>query len=133
MGERDEFLRSQKILRLATVAKDGVPHIAPVWYLYSAKKFYVGTIRATKKVRNIMENDVVSFCVDAGTKAPGIYGVMGQGRARLILEKPRIRRIARRILSRYFNDMDDRLVRGILDDGDCAIEIVPEKITVWKY
>ena len=33
----DKFLRDQKIMRLGTVSKDGVPHVVPVWY--SVKNF----------------------------------------------------------------------------------------------
>ena len=38
MSSRDRFLKDQKILRLATIDSKGVPHIVPVWYLYSGKK-----------------------------------------------------------------------------------------------
>ena len=53
MKKRDEFLRDQKILRLATVGKNKTPHIAPVWYRYSGKKFYIGTNTKTKKAQNV--------------------------------------------------------------------------------
>ena len=39
----DKFLRDQKIMRLGTVSKDGVPHVVPVWYSYDGKKFRIGT------------------------------------------------------------------------------------------
>ena len=86
MKKRDEFLREQKILRLATVGKNKTPHIVPVWYRYSAKKFYIGTNTKTQKAKNVMKNKHVSCCVDVGINAPNIYGVMVQGNANLILE-----------------------------------------------
>ncbi|HET7345381.1 MAG TPA: pyridoxamine 5'-phosphate oxidase family protein, partial [Nitrososphaeraceae archaeon] len=69
-----EFLRSQKILRLATIDPSGNPHIVPVWYMYANKKFYIGTNTKTKKAKNIKKNSKVSFCVDTGIKSPGIFG-----------------------------------------------------------
>ncbi|EIJ67020.1 hypothetical protein BD31_I1974 [Candidatus Nitrosopumilus salaria BD31] len=50
---RDEFLKSQKILRLATIGKNKTPHIVPVWYRYSKKKLYIGTNTRTQKAKNI--------------------------------------------------------------------------------
>ena len=50
---QDKFLKSQKILRLATIDKKGMPHIVPVWYLYKDGIFYVGTNTKTKKARNV--------------------------------------------------------------------------------
>jgi len=40
MNKKNEFLKSQKVLRLATIGKNKMPHIAPVWYKYLEKKFY---------------------------------------------------------------------------------------------
>ena len=72
MSKRDEFLRKEKILRLATIDKDSTPHIVPVWYLYSGKKIYIGTNTKTEKARNVKSHKKVSFCVDVGINAPGM-------------------------------------------------------------
>ncbi|MBT8173651.1 MAG: pyridoxamine 5'-phosphate oxidase family protein, partial [Nitrosopumilus sp.] len=79
MSKRDEFLKSQKILRLCTIGKNKTPHIVPVWYRYSGKKFYIGTNTKSEKAKNAKRNKHVAFCVDVGVKSPNIYGVMGQG------------------------------------------------------
>lgn len=128
---RDEFLRKQKVMRLATVSKDGMPHIVPVWYLYSGRKFYVGTNTATIKAKNVKRRGRAAFCIDEGVSSP-IYGVMGRCKASLILGD-RVRGIAERIISRYFKDMREKSAVELLDDTDCIIEMVPENITVWKY
>ena len=102
MKKRDEFLREQKILRLATIGKNKTPHISPVWYRYSGKKFYIGTNTSRQKVKNLKKNSRVSFCVDVGVNAPNIYGVMGQGDAKLILDKEKVKTIAKNLV-RNFN------------------------------
>ena len=128
-----EFLRSQKILRLATIDSSGNPHIVPVWYMYVNKKFYIGTNTKTKKAKNIKKNHKVSFCVDIGIKSPGIFGVMGVGRARLILKKDRVEQLAKKILLRYFKNLENQSAQQLLDQTDCIIEIIPKNITNWKY
>ncbi len=132
MNNRDRFLREQKVLRLATIGKK-TPHIVPVWYWYSLKKIYVGTNTRTQKVKNVKKNKRVSFCVDVGVNAPNIYGVMGQGNANLILENSKVKRIAKKILLRYFDSMENKSANELLDDTDCVIEIVPEKWSIWNY
>jgi len=127
------FLREQRILRLATVGPGGVPHVVPVWYLYSRGRIYIGTNLRTAKARNLRRNSRVAFCVDAGVRAPGIRGVTGQGRARLILQKGRVAEIAARILSRYFKTISGRSARELLEDTDCIIEVTPERISGWSY
>ncbi len=133
MNKRDEFLKEQKILRLATIDKNKTPHIAPVWYRYSGKKFYIGTNTKTQKAKNVKKNNKVSCCVDVGINSPDIYGVLVQGNANLILENSKVKTIAKKILLRYFKSLDNKSAKELLEDTDCIIEIIPEKFTVWNY
>lgn len=133
MSKKDEFLKSQKVLRLATIGKNKTPHIVPVWYLYSSKKIYIGTNSRTQKSKNVKKNKRVAFCIDVGINAPNIYGVKGEGNANLILEISKVKKIATKILLRYFKNMNNRSAIELLDDTDCIIEIIPEKFSVWSY
>tara|TARA_B100000029_G_C17010508_1_gene754707 strand:- start:163 stop:564 length:402 start_codon:yes stop_codon:yes gene_type:complete len=133
MSELTKFLKKEKILHLATIDEKNNPHIVPVWYMYSSKKIYVGTNSKTQKARNIKNHKKVSFCVDVGVNAPKIFGVMGKGTAKLLKEKATVKRIAKRILLRYFKTLDDKSPRELLDDTDCIIEISPKEFTNWKY
>lgn len=132
MFKKEKFLSEQKILHLATIDANGNPHLVPVWYKNIGKKFYVGTNTKTTKVKNIRKNKNVCFCVDAGVWSP-IHGVMGSGKARLILEKNRVKKTAGKILLRYFKTLDEKWAKQLLDDTDCVIEITPTKITSWHY
>ncbi|MFB5611363.1 MAG: pyridoxamine 5'-phosphate oxidase family protein [Nitrosopumilaceae archaeon] len=133
MTSQDNFLKTQKILRLATIDQKGAPHIVPVWYLYSQKKFYVGTNTRTEKAKNLKKNKRVSFCVDVGVHSPKIYGVMGKGNAKLILDKNKVSSIAKKILRRYFRTLENKSAIELLEDTDCIIEISPKKLSAWKY
>ncbi len=128
-----EFLKSQKILRLATIDPSGNPHIVPVWYMYDNDKFYVGTNTKTRKAKNIKENSKVSFCIDTGIRSPDIVGIMVIGRAKLILKTDRVESLAEKILLRYFKNLKNHSAKQLLSQTDCVIEITPKKITNWKY
>ena len=133
MNKRDEFLKSQKVLRLATIGKNKTPHITPVWYRYVGKKFYIGTNSKTQKAKNVKKNNRVSFCVDVGINAPNIFGVMGQGEADLILDKSKVKTIEKKILLQYFKTLENKSAKELLEDTDCIIEITPEKFSIWNY
>ena len=132
MFKKAKFLKEQKILRLATVDKKGNPHLVPVWYIYTGVKFYIGTNTKTKKAKNVQKNIKVCFCVDDGVWSP-IHGVMGNGKARLILQEGTVKKIAKKILLRYFKSLNGKSARELLDNTDCVIEITPNKITSWEY
>ncbi|HSB56537.1 MAG TPA: pyridoxamine 5'-phosphate oxidase family protein [Nitrosopumilaceae archaeon] len=130
--KQDKFLKSQKILRLATIDKKGMPHIVPVWYLYKKGIFFVGTNANTIKAKNVENNPKVSFCVDAGIRSP-IFGVMGSGVAKLILNKKIVSDITKKILFRYFKNLKNSSAQELFAQTDCIIKIIPKKITVWKF
>ena len=133
MSKRDEFLKKQKILRLATLDNEGNPHIIPVWYLFNSKKLYIGTNSKTEKAKNIKNNSKVRFCVDVGINSPDIFGVMGKGNAKLIREKNKVSKIARKILLRYFKTLNNKSAQELLEETNCIIEIKPKKYSVWEY
>ncbi|MGI0004471.1 MAG: pyridoxamine 5'-phosphate oxidase family protein [Candidatus Nitrosotenuis sp.] len=132
MFRKEKFLKEQKILHLATIDAKGSPHLVPVWYRYTAKKFYIGTNTRTAKAKNIQKNSRVSFCVDAWIWSP-INGIMGTGKARLITKTSQVKEIGGKILLRYFKSLDEKSAKTLLDDTDCIIEITPRKITSWHY
>ncbi|MGI0058062.1 MAG: pyridoxamine 5'-phosphate oxidase family protein [Nitrosarchaeum sp.] len=132
MNPRDEFLKTQKILHFTTIGNNKTPHIVPVWYMYSSKKIYIGTNTNTQKAKNVKKNNKVAFCVDVGVNSP-IYGVMGQGIANIILENSKVKQIAKKILARYFKSIQNKSAIELLDNTDCIIEIIPEKLSVWNY
>ncbi len=133
MSKQTEFLKKEKILHLATIDEKNSPHIVPVWYMYSAKKIYVGTNTRTQKAKNIKLHKKVSFCVDEGVNAPNIFGVMGKGTAKLLKEKSTVSRIAKRILLQYFKTLENKSAKELLEDTDCIIEITPKEFSNWEY
>jgi len=133
MNKKDEFLKIQKILRLCTIDKNDFPHITPVWYRYTGGKIYIGTDTKSQKIKNLQKNNHVSFCVDVGVNSPDIYGVMGQGIANIILEVPKTKIIAKKILLKYFKTLKNKSAKKLLDNTDCIIEIIPQKTSVWDY
>lgn len=58
---------------------------------------------------------------------------MGRGDAELILEKNKVKTIAKKILLRYFKTLENKSAKELLKDTNCIIEIIPEKFSVWNY
>jgi len=66
-SERElDYLRSQRLARIATVSHRSQPDVAPVTYAFDGERFYVGglTLTRTLKYRNIQEQPRVALVVD---------------------------------------------------------------------
>jgi pyridoxamine 5'-phosphate oxidase family protein len=63
-----EYLRSQRLARLATMRPDGTPQIAPVGFRYDAEYdvIYIGGqyLSRSQKFRNILHNPHVALVID---------------------------------------------------------------------
>jgi general stress protein 26 len=101
--------------------------------MYDNNKLYIGTNTKTRKAKNIKKNSKVSSCIDIGIKSPDIVGIMGIGRAKLILKMNRVELLAEKILLRYFKNLKNQSAQQLLNQTNCVIEITPKKITNWKY
>jgi nitroimidazol reductase NimA-like FMN-containing flavoprotein (pyridoxamine 5'-phosphate oxidase superfamily) len=70
--------------RLATVSRDGVPHVVPVCYVFQERHFVIATDYGTRKYRNILANEKVAFLVDVyrpnrGVLVQGAASVLERG------------------------------------------------------
>lgn len=131
MSRRADFLLSQKVMRLATTNQRGEPHVVPVWYMYRNDTVYIGTNTKTIKAQNIAHKKTVAFCVDEGVRAP-IYGIMGRGQARLILDHTEVSKLAKQILMRYFDDIMVPSAQELYNDTDCIIAIRVDSLIEWS-
>jgi pyridoxamine 5'-phosphate oxidase family protein len=66
-AQEAEYLGSQRLARIATVAPDGQPDVTPVGFEFDGTYFYVGGMNqlATRKYRNVHDgNDKVALVID---------------------------------------------------------------------
>lgn len=59
-----EFIERHELCRLATVSKDGSPHVVPVNYLLHGEFIYIFTDYGTKKLSNIRRDPRVAVLID---------------------------------------------------------------------
>ncbi len=61
-----DYLKSQRLARIATVSKEAQPDVAPVGFDFDGTYFYVGgiTLNRTLKYKNVQYNPKVSLVID---------------------------------------------------------------------
>src|SRR5690349_15167307 len=85
--------------KLATVRKDGRPHVAPVWFDLDGETLVFTTWHTTVKAANIRRDPRVCLCVDEET--PPFTYVMIEGNATLSDDPRELLTWATRIATRY--------------------------------
>lgn len=87
---RDEYcgfmLSGTRTAKLATVRRDGSPHVAPVWFVLDGDDIIFTTGKDTVKGKNILRDGRVGICVD--DEEPPFRFAMAEGEAEATLEDP---------------------------------------------
>jgi PPOX class probable F420-dependent enzyme len=74
--EAAAFLGESKTVTCATIARDGRPHLMPLWYVIRAGELWAWTYAKSQKVRNLERDARCTLQVEAGTTYDQLRGVM---------------------------------------------------------
>jgi len=97
-----ELVQWERVCRVATVGRRGMPHLVPVCHVLHGGRIYFASGDDGRKVKNLMENPRVTVTIDCYSDAwAGLRGVMVQGTAKLIERGPRFRRIRALLYKKY--------------------------------
>src|SRR5258707_2481431 len=82
--EQAAFFRERKKASLATIDKDGFPHVVAMNYFAREGAFYMTSYGKAQKVVNIRRDPKVAIMVETGTAYAELKGVMVRGECQII-------------------------------------------------
>jgi len=123
-SKAEAFLNGVYFGKIATVRKDGSPHVTPIWYMLDEGKLIVNTTTDRVKYRNIKRDPRVSFLVDDGYPY-----IMIQGKARIATERDALKDIES-LAIRYTGEEKGRKAARdrYWKQPRVSIEILPERV-----
>ncbi|MEE2882080.1 MAG: PPOX class F420-dependent oxidoreductase [Chloroflexota bacterium] len=123
--EIDQFLSGIKMAVMATINKDGSPHLSPNWYYYDGERLSFVTTKERLKFFNLRRDDRMSVCVYEPPLASNY--VVIQGRA--TIDDGDIWEDARLIIQRYVEpDQVENYVERWKTQPRILIQVAPDKI-----
>ena len=113
--------------KLATVAQDGAPHVAPVWVALDGDDIVFNTGIGTAKGRALLRDPRVSLCFDDET--PPFAFVIVNGTASISEDPDELLRWATIIGGRYMGaDQAEQFGRRNAVPGELLVRVTPTKI-----
>ncbi|HEX4806487.1 MAG TPA: pyridoxamine 5'-phosphate oxidase family protein [Conexibacter sp.] len=82
-AELAAFLEERRTLILATVGRDGWPHLMPLWYTVRDGEPWAWTYARSQKVRNLERDPRATWQVEAGETYEQLRGAMVKARVEL--------------------------------------------------
>ncbi len=126
--ERRAFLTAgTRTGKLATIRRDGRPHVVPIWFVLDGDEVLLTTGADTVKGRNILRDPRVCLCVD--DEDPPFAYVMVEGEAEVTEDPDELLRWATRLGGRYMGaDRAEEFGRRNAVEGELLVRIRPTKI-----
>src|SRR4029453_6050783 len=82
--EQAAFFRERKKAALATIDKDGFPHVVAMNYFVRDGSFYMTSYGKAQKVVNVRRNPKVALMVESGDTYAELRGVMIRGHCEIL-------------------------------------------------
>lgn len=117
--EVERFLADNMKVQIATIGRDGAPHLTTLFYVVQDGCICFWTYATSQKVRNLERDPRISALVETGTDYGELAGVSIQGEARIVRDPDGIRRIGSAVA---------QVMAGGVDLGDFGRDIVEKQV-----
>ena len=119
----------ERVARVATASRAGVPHVVPVCHVLADGKLYFASDVGARKVLNLKANPRIAVTVDLYSDDwSNLKGVLLHGTTKLIEKGPRFRKIRRLLYAKYPQYPDE----AALEESEVVIvEVTPARVFSW--
>ena len=142
-AEIQVFLSSgAKVLQVATLGKDGSPHLAPMWFVMDDGKVVFRSFTKSQKIVNLVRDPRLTVLAETGDAYANLQGVMIKGTARLVTDPEYVLKIYGGLAARYpmVGDSPVDLDAAALEEAfgrfapkNTAVVVEPAGITSWDH
>lgn len=87
-GELDEFLTTQRTCRVATVSKDGAPHVSALWFAWDGTSLWLYSVVRSKRWTELRRDPRIAVVIDSGEDYGELRGVELSGTVEFVGEVP---------------------------------------------
>ncbi|MEU9288619.1 pyridoxamine 5'-phosphate oxidase family protein [Streptomyces sp. NPDC048275] len=134
--ERDTFLRTQPLCRVATVGRSGHPHVSALWFVWDGSALWLNSLVRSRRWSDLDRDPRLSVIVDeGGTDFMALRGVELQGSVEAIGEVPRKGEPLDELLGPEQLFADKYMGGGAFryDGKHGWLRLVAEKVVSWDF
>lgn len=132
-SEQAEFLREARKVALATIGKDGYPHLVMMNFIARDGAILMSSYGKAQKVVNIRRNPKVAVMVERGRQYSELQGIMLRGKCEIVGDPAAVVETMRAIRGREAGGPENVEVPQAVASKRVILKVVPEKIATWDH
>lgn len=130
------FVEEQKSLQVATIGRDGVPHLTTLWFAIVDGQIVFETFTKSQKVLNLKRDPRIAVLLEDGETYGTLRGVSIQGRAELYDSPDEVHPYAMAVMRRNQPEIpEDQVSKAAraLAAKRTAVVINPDRVVSWDH
>ena len=129
------FLQEQRTLQLATINRDGWPHLVAMWYVLVNDQIAFWTYAKSQKAANLRRDARLTCLVEAGERYEELRGVQIKGQAIISADHETVQHVGTTIWERYTGPLNDSTRHMIIAQAPkrVIVFVKPVEIVSWDH
>ncbi|OBI47321.1 PPOX class F420-dependent enzyme [Mycobacterium kyorinense] len=134
-AEIADFVATSRTGTLATVGRDGQPHLTAMWYGVVDGEIWLETKAKSQKALNMRRDSRVSFLLEDGDTYDTLRGVSFDGHAEIVEDPEAIFRVGVSVWERYTGPYTDEMKPAVdqMMNKRVAVRIVARRARSWDH
>ena len=137
-AEQAELLGSERVVVVASLGRNGWPHVMPLWYVPRDGEVWIYTYAKSQKVRNLERNPRATLLIETGHEYAELRGIQIEAEAEVHRDHETVFALAKELTTRYAPGLE-----SLGEDAAAALEaeartrvavrFVPAKTASWDH
>lgn len=136
------FLAETSVLQVATIGREGRPHLAPMWFVMDDDTIIFRSFTRSQKIVNLKRDPRLTVLAEAGDTYAELRGVMITAEARLVDDPACVLAIYGRLAAKYPLSGDEpteltgeelKAAFGRAASKNTAVVVEPIKVASWDH
>lgn len=133
--EITDFVATSRTGTLATIGRDGQPHLTAMWYGVVDGEIWLETKAKSQKAVNLIRDPRVSFLIEGGNTYDTLRGVSFEGIAEIVDDPDTIFSVGISVWERYTGPYTDEMKPAVdqMMHKRVAVRIVTRRTRSWDH
>ncbi|MEE8473769.1 MAG: TIGR03618 family F420-dependent PPOX class oxidoreductase [Myxococcota bacterium] len=131
-----KFIDQRKSLQVATLNRDGSPHLTTLWFAVMDGDIVFETYTKSQKILNLQRDPRISVLVEDGDRYDQLRGVTLSGTADLVTDPEKVHALALEVMSRNTPGVSKEQLDGMAQKMAAkrtGVVIKPTRIVSWDH
>ncbi len=130
------FIEAQKSVQVATINRDGTPHLMPLWFAIDDRTIVLETFTKSQKVKNLERDARITVLFEDGDVYEKLRGASIRATAELVQDVDRVHALHKKVLMRNTPELPEEVIDKAsrsMAPKKTAILIRPERVVSWDH